>query len=238
MEIATAFLRSIARSRPPLVTHIVYTRNIAEPDLPAVDLGPIRLEIIANSEPKGFGANHNAAFERCVEPYFCVCNPDILLPADPFPLLVQSFENAKVGLVAPRVVTPAGSIENTARRLYTPVELLAQKLRPSNQGASADWLAGMFLLFRSQAFRAVGGFDPRYFLYIEDVDICTRLRVSGWELLQDARSEVIHDARKQSHRSLRYTRWHIAGMLRYWSSPGFWRYRSLLSSGRRHRSTM
>jgi GT2 family glycosyltransferase len=96
----------------------------------------------------------------------------------------------------------------------------------------------MFLLFRSQAFRAVGGFDSRYFLYIEDVDICTRLRVAGWRLLQVSEAEVIHDARKQSHRSLKYTRWHLAGMLRYWSSPGFWRYRRLLSRSRRHQPTM
>ena len=239
MEIAAEFLQTIARFKPPLVSHVVYTRNIDEPDLPAIDLGPARLEIISNREPKGFGANHNAAFERCVDPFFCVCNPDVLLSSsDPFPRLIEPFHNPKVGLVAPRVLTPAGRIENTARRLYTPIELLAQKVRPANLGGRADWLAGMFLLFRSQAFRTVGGFDPRYFLYIEDVDICTRLRVAGWELLQHPEAEVIHDARKQSHRSLTYTRWHLAGMLRYWSSPGFWRYRRLLTRNRRHQPTM
>jgi N-acetylglucosaminyl-diphospho-decaprenol L-rhamnosyltransferase len=238
MEIAAAFLQTIARFKPPLVSHVVYTRNIGEPDLPALDLGPARLEIISNSVPKGFGANHNAAFERCRSPFFCVCNPDILLASDPFPRLIEPFEKQNVGLVAPRVLTPAGRVENTARSLYTPFELLSQKLRPANLGGRADWLAGMFLLFRSQAFRGVGGFDAGYFLYIEDVDICSRLRVAGWELLQHPEAEVVHDARKQSHRSLKYTRWHLAGMLRYWSSPGFWRHRRLLSRDRRHPPTM
>ena len=237
-DIAAAFLQTLARVKPASVSHIVYTRNIDEPDLPAMDLGAARLEIITNGEPKGFGANHNAAFERCTEPFFCVCNPDILLASDPFPPLLAAFGEPQLGLVAPRVLTPEGGLENTARRLYTPWELLAQKFRPANLGLEGDWLAGMFLLFRSQAFRAVGGFDPGYFLYIEDVDICTRLRVAGWTLRQQPEAEVIHDARKQSHRSLKYTRWHLAGMLRYWSSAGFWRYRRLLRRARRHQPNM
>jgi GT2 family glycosyltransferase len=89
------------------------------------------------------------------------------------------------------------------------------------------------MLFRSEAFSAIGGFDEGYHLYIEDVDICTRLRLAGWTLRQCPGASVIHDARKQSHRSLKFTRWHIAGMLRYWFSRSFWRYRSLLKAKRR-----
>lgn len=226
--IAARFLQSLLRVDIGLVEQIVYTRNLAEPDLAPADFGRIRFDTIENLQPRGFGQNHNAAFARSTQPFFCVVNPDILLPSDPFPELTRCFDDAGVGLVAPRVTTPALAVENTARSLYTPSELIRQKLRPENRSSAPAWLAGMFLLFRSEAYRAIDGFDEDYFLYIEDVDICTRLRLAGWGLQQCPRASVIHDAQKQSHRSLKYTSWHIAGMVRYWSSPTFWHYRALL----------
>ena len=126
--------------------------------------------------------------------------------------------------MAPRIYSPEGELANTARKLYTPRELIRQKLRPVNHGDHPDWLAGMFLLFNSRAYNEIRGFDEGYFLYIEDVDICSRLCLAGWSLAQVADTRVVHDARKQSHRSLRFTRWHIGGMLRYWTRTCFWRY--------------
>lgn len=226
--IVANFLRSLAALPPGVIKRVILTRNIAEPELEPIDLGPIILTTIVPPQPRGFGQNHNTAFTLCTEPFFCVVNPDIVLPDDPFPELLRCIEDSSIGLVAPLVTTPAMKIENTARSLYTPPELIRQKIRAQNRGPHADWLAGMFMFFRSEAYRSIGGFDERYFLYIEDVDICTRLRLAGWGLTQCARSSVIHDARKQSHRSLKYTSWHIAGMLRYWASPTFWRYRASL----------
>ena len=235
-DIALEFLRKVAFLKPTMVSRIVYTCNVPEEALPALDFGHIELQVIRNARPQGFGENHNAAFRHSREPYFCVVNPDIVLDTDPFPALLDCFSDSALGLVAPLVTTPSHRIENTARSLYTPVELLSQKLRPRNLGPDSDWLAGMFLLFRSEAFRAVHGFDEGYFLYIEDVDICTRLRVSGWKLRQCQDAQVVHDARKSSHRSLRYTTWHLGGMLRYWRSPTFWRFRRLLQKDRAARS--
>lgn len=222
-EVALALLRDLCRLKPAHVTRIVYTANIGEANLPSLDLGPITVELISNAVPKGFGANHNAAFRRCREPYFCIMNPDLRLPEDPFPALISAFDDAPLlGLVAPAITDPSGALQNTARLLYTPVEMLRQKLRPTNAGDQADWLAGMFLLLRTEAYASVGGFDERYFLYIEDVDLGSRLTLAGWQLRQIAAATVIHDARKQSHRSFRYMRWHLAGMLRYWAGQSFW----------------
>lgn len=233
-DIALRLLQDLARLQPAHVTEIIYTANIPEPDLPAIEFGHIRLLVIRNERAKGFGSNHNAAFRHCHAPYFCVMNPDLRLADDPFPALVDGFNTERRGLMAPTIYSPEGRLENTARKLYTLPELLNQKLQPQNHGADPDWIAGMFLLFSSQAYRDIGGFDEGYFLYIEDVDICTRLCLAGWTLAQSERACVVHDARKQSHRSLRFTLWHIGGMLRYWTRPSFWRYRARLrKKGRR-----
>jgi GT2 family glycosyltransferase len=234
-EIAIGFLRSLATCRPGLVAQVVYTSNLPEQELSDLDLGHIHLITLRNAAPKGFGQNHNAAFKYCDQPYFAVVNPDIILQSDPFPALLSCLEGLGMGLTAPVVTSPSLTVENTSRKLYTPMELVRQKIAPANFGEQGDWLAGMFLLFRSQAFRTINGFDESYFLYIEDVEICSRLRLAGWRLRQCTAAQVIHDARKASHRSLRYTIWHINGMIRYWRSPSFWKFRRLLKAQARMR---
>ena len=178
---------------------------------------------MVNETPKGFGANHNAAFERCGTPYFCVCNPDVRLRSDPFPPLLQALQQDRAGVVGPLVRRPAGQVEDSARRFPTAGSLVRKLFRgssgpdyPADRGRlEVDWVAGMFMLFPSDAFRAVGGFDERYFLYYEDVDLCRRLHAAGRRVLYEPRSEVIHDARRASRRSPALAMHHAKSGLRY-----------------------
>jgi N-acetylglucosaminyl-diphospho-decaprenol L-rhamnosyltransferase len=55
-----------------------------------------------------------------------------------------------------------------------------------------DWVTGACLLVRSDAFRQIGGFDDRYFLYVEEVDFCWRLHDAGWQVLYEPRARVTH----------------------------------------------
>jgi hypothetical protein len=80
---------------------------------------------------------------------------------------------------------------------------------------SVDWIAGMFMLFPAAVFAKLGGFDEAYFLYYEDVDLCSRLRAQGREVLVSSGVSVIHDARRASHRNPKYLRWHLSSMLRF-----------------------
>ena len=213
-------LADLARVCPERVT-LVITENVPDETELVVTLPAER---IVNSEVKGFGANHNAAFKYCSTRYFCVANPDIRLPADPFPRLVESLEHAAVA--GPLVRSPDGKVEDSARRFPTAGSLLKKLVverrspdYPVGAGPQhVDWLAGMFILFRREAFEAVGGFDEAYFLYYEDVDICRRLqRRRGSRAIFDPRAEVVHDARRASRRDLRLARHHAASLLRFLS---------------------
>ena len=75
----------------------------------------------------------------------------------------------------------------------------------------------MFVLFRKEAWESVKGFDERYFMYFEDVDICRRLRRCGWEVKYDCRVTVQHDAQRASLRNLQHLRWHMRSALRYFT---------------------
>ena len=90
-----------------------------------------------------------------------------------------------------------------------------------------DWVAGMCMLFPRQAFAEVDGFDTRYHLYYEDVDICSRLWLSGYTVMVDPRFSIIHAAQRSSHRNLRYARWHLQSMLRFFRSDVYRKARAL-----------
>jgi GT2 family glycosyltransferase len=205
------------------VSRIVVTLNLPESlELPASN----RLEIIRNAAPLGFGANHNQAFQRVDEAFFCPLNPDVTLHGNPFSQLVSAMENSGAGISAPRVVAPSGDVEDSARRFPTPFGLVAKALGLSSgrihfdarsEPFYPDWVAGMFMLFHCETYAALGGFDEGFFLYYEDVDICVRAWRAGMKIVVCPSVSVVHDARRDSHRSMRHMRWHLASMARYFA---------------------
>lgn len=128
-------------------------------------------------------------------------------------------------MAGPLVRNPAGAAEDSARRFPTVGKLLGKLFGgsvgpdyPIDRGSiKVDWLAGMFLLFNSESFRSVGGFDGRYFLYYEDVDLCRCLAASGMKIVYDPRTEVVHDARRGSRRDPRLVLHHFRRALRFFA---------------------
>ena len=193
----------------------------------------LNLQVIRNESPKGFGANHNAAFTRCTTAWFAVLNPDLRLPDDPF---ADLFEHARLhrnlAALAPAVINSAGLPEDHVRPNLTPLSLWRRRrkvvesvdvTRASRFPDTFYWLAGMFILFRSDAFRAVGGFDPGFFLYCEDYDVCARLYSAGHGLGVVPAARAVHDAQRDSHRSRKHLSWHLKSLARLWLSASFWR---------------
>ena len=185
------------------------------------------LRLVANDRPRGFGANQNAAFRLARGRFFCVLNPDVRLESDPFPALTRALADDQVGVAAPVVLSPGGEIEDSARKYPTPLSVARKAFsrRPAldyhvgREPFSPDWVGGMFMLFRREVFERAGGFDERYFLYYEDVDLCRRLARLGYraELVPAAR--VVHNARRRSRGGdVRHSLWHLSSMLRYFTS--------------------
>lgn len=205
----------------PQVGQVIVTYNISEAHLVPPDE---RIEVIVNSSAKGFGANHNAAYQRAREPFWCVLNPDIELTGNPFPVLLEALRNDAVALVAPLIVNPEGAVEDSIRYFPTLVSLAEKffgrdrsryEVAVGGSDISPDWVAGMFMLFRAPAFAGLNGFDERYFLYYEDVDICWRVWLAGLRVVACPTASAIHDARRASRVSWRHRRWHLASMLRF-----------------------
>jgi N-acetylglucosaminyl-diphospho-decaprenol L-rhamnosyltransferase len=187
--------------------------------------------IIRNRNPKGFGANHNQAFAHGAGAFLCVLNPDIRFIADPFPALLASLIDPAIGVVAPLIFSADGQLEDSARKFPTPFKIACKALGGckghdyviTEHAIQPDWVGGMFMLLPSKIFAQVVGFDEHYFLYYEDVDLCARLRLLGYEVVLNPQAKVFHYAQRTSHGNFKYFRWHLLSMLRFFVSSVFWR---------------
>jgi len=127
-------------------------------------------------------------------------------------------------LVAPLIFSPNKEIDDSVRH-FPRVRMLLLKVLTGrverytfdrrNKFMYPEWVGGMFMLFRSEAFAQLGGFDEGFFLYYEDVDICVRAWKAGLPVVVCQTVGVIHDARRESHRNLRHFCWHLTSMFRY-----------------------
>lgn len=208
---------------------VILTLNLPEDLLLTPSDYPFSITIIQNQHPLGFGANHNQAYAQATGLFFCAVNPDIRFNNDPFPALLSCLQNPSVGLVAPIVFGGNGEMEDSARRFPTPFKILCKVFggcKGSDYAVESeiifpDWLAGMFMLFPRDVFKRLGGFNQRYFLYYEDVDICARLRLQGYEVALCPAAKVIHYARRDSHRDIKFLKWHLTSMLHFFCSAVF-----------------
>jgi GT2 family glycosyltransferase len=205
---------------------IIITINVIEDEAFLDQFGDLTLVIIRNSHRKGFGENHNSAFKQARGKFFAILNPDIR--ANPLHLkpLLNLLTDGSVGICSPAVYSPEGKLEDSARRFPTLKIFFLRKIGMLSNSdyvieqspVDVDWVAGMFMLFRSDVFAKVGGFDTRYFMYLEDTDICRRLQNKGLRIVLHPESSVIHDARRASRKSFRHFVWHLSSAFRYLSA--------------------
>ena len=218
-------LEQLDRWSHAAIEKVVLTINVPEEDVVA-DLTGIRFPVvrIENRHPRGSGANHNQAFKLCATAWFLVLNPDIRLDCDVLtPLLAQA--SKKSGLLAPRIWEPGKSAPEQHRAVITPIEILTRRRPTYPRQTAPAWIPGLFMLFRSEAYANVTGFDERFFMYGEDFDICARLGLAGWSLQIAERVNARHEAQRASHSSRKHLWWHVSSLMKVWGSPAFWRYK-------------
>ncbi|MFM2588593.1 glycosyltransferase family 2 protein [Vibrio sp. TBV020] len=151
------------------------------------------IHLIQGVEKKGFGANNNEVFELCTDQlnmtdsdYFLVLNPDVEVTCETIDQLYEAVINSRtkvatINLFRNREMT---LYDNSIRRfpsVLNPIKTLLKIKRNDHynkktitQPTTVDWAAGSFLLFSTQVYKKLKGFDERYFMYFEDVDICKR----------------------------------------------------------------
>lgn len=182
--------------------------------------------ILRNEAPLGFGANHNRAIAAINGDYdyVFVLNPDLRIP-DPniFMELAARAHRSGVEYFAPRVFED-GKIAPNARGLYTPWQaFLGFTMGQRANVAQPAWLAGMFIGLSRRAWEQVSGFDEKFFMYCEDVDLGLRLGEAGFHPVLFDEWSVQHFVQRASHRNGSALVKHLRSALRLWLSKPFWR---------------
>ena len=167
--------------------------------------------VIRNRANRGFAAAANQGIAATSAPFVLLLNPDAEIVGGTLASLVKvARERPRAGAIGALVRNPNGSIQPSARRVPRLGEALGHAflgpLFPSNPYTRSytmagwdrttergvEWVSGSAMLLRREALDEVGVLDEGYFMYVEDVDLCTRLRRKGWQVLFSPELEVVH----------------------------------------------
>jgi N-acetylglucosaminyl-diphospho-decaprenol L-rhamnosyltransferase len=181
--------------------------------------------VVVRKQRGGYGEAVNAGARHARGDFFAVLNPDIrFLEADTVARLSHHFMHAQVGIVAPALQLLDGRLQDSARRTPTPLNLLFRRWIGDERGwvrrgGDVEWTVGAFWLVRRKAWDLIGGFDERYFLYFDDVDLCHRMRTAGFAVRFDPTVRAIHAFQAASRRPLTAwaTRHHMRSAQRFFT---------------------
>lgn len=193
-------------------------------------------EYLFSGENLGFGKGHNCVLNDLDSRFHAIVNPDIELKEDSFSKIISFMEEEGCGAVIPRLVDESGELQKAYRRELTPFDMFIRmfvkggfkKRRAYHTLDDMDYskpfevpfAQGSFLVMQTALFKAVGGFDERYFLYLEDADLCKKINQTS-RIMYFPGTEVAHRWEKGSHKSKKLLLIHIKSMLKYFCKWGF-----------------
>lgn len=223
-------------------THVVIVDNSPSP-IPLPDYPADRVTIIRSDTNLGYGRAQNRAIRLAhgKAPLHLVMNTDVTLIGDVIDEMATFMEaHADVGLAAPLIHYPDGRLQTQCRLLPNPVNLLGRGFldrsawtrRMNRRYELQDWgydtvtdipfLPGCFLMMRSDVLETVGGFDERFFLFAEDLDLTRRIhRISRSVFVPT--SLIRHELRTRASFSWRRHGHKIVNFVRYFNKWGWFR---------------
>lgn len=193
------------------------------------------IHLIQGSSFKGFGANNNevfkvakVSFNMCNEDYFLLLNPDIEISLESISSLLTELQHtpadiAAINLFRNRAMTEYDNSIRHYPKLLNPFKTLLRLPRKDfydkrviKQPITIDWAAGSFLLFKTGCYQELKGFDEKYFMYFEDVDVCTRANLTGYCVMYFPDIKAIHYASYQNRKLFsKNFIWYLCSSLRY-----------------------
>ena len=197
-----------------------------------------KIEYIFSGKNLGFGKGHNRSLEfleNSTSDFHLILNPDVVFNPEILVELTSALEkDAQLSMIAPKVLSPDESLQFTARRFPKFREYLlrffkvstkltrSQEYRDTDLDSSfnPDFIHGNFMLFKTQDFLELKGFDERFFMYMEDVDICRRIDKLGKKKMYFPAVSIQHEFRKGSSKKLTLFFIHFSSIIKYYKKWG------------------
>lgn len=233
-------LEGLKASIPFDQVRLVVVDNSPTDALKALFTSPGNIQYIHNGENIGFGRGHNLAFDNVKEwsLFHFILNPDVYFNSSVVGELVKFLESDEsIGVVGPKIYYPNGDLQYSCRLLPTPFDLFVRRFAPSayrnkrdernelrfteyNSKIDVPFLLGCFLGFRSKVFEEVGGFDERFFMYLEDTDLCRKV-LEKYRVVFNPEVEIFHTYAKGSTKSVKLFKIHLRSSIKYFNKWGW-----------------
>lgn len=188
--------------------------------------------LVENPGNPGYASACNRGLQAATRPYVFILNSDVVFTSGDLGVVVDYLEgHPEVGALGPLVLNTDGSAQMSCRRfpgmLENAVHGLLGEIWPDNpftryyqmkdlsrdEPCEVDWVSGAAMLLRREAAERIGGFDESYFMYVEDVDICWRLREAGYRVVFHPGFQLVHHiGRASSQQSARMLYHHHRSM--------------------------
>ena len=191
---------------------------------------------IKTGQNLGFGGGHNYIIPDLDSKLHAIVNPDIILDSDVFMALEDFMQDESVGMCVPRLLDEEGNLLSVYRRELTVLDMFIRMfLKPLflrrqayhtmqdmdyNRPFHVPFAQGSFLMIRTELFCRLGGFDERFFLYMEDADLCKRVNEVS-ELQYCPWAAVIHKWARGSHKNKDLFQLHLKSMKTYFQKWGW-----------------
>ena len=192
---------------------------------------------IHTGENLGFGKGHNIVLDKIDSDYHAIINPDVFFLEDSLSKIIEFMnQDETIGLCIPKLVDKNGARHNVYRREITIVDLLVRiffskickkrldyhimKDHDFTKSFHVPFAQGSFMVVRTELLKKLGGFDDRFFMYLEDADLCKRINE-----ISDVRyfpgTTAFHRWERGSHKSFKLFRIHMRSMWLYMKKWGF-----------------
>jgi len=196
----------------------------------------VEIEYIHTAKNLGFGRAHNIVLDKINSDFHLILNPDVIFKKEVLPNLGKELvKNPNVAMISPKVCYPNGDLQNTCRKNPTPKEMIGRRLgiftKTVQERSYQDknftkpfypqFIHGCFMLFKTADLKKIKGFDERYFLYLEDADICRKIKHQHKEILYFPDEQIIHIHRKGSAKKIKLLWYHLQSAFKYFRKWGF-----------------
>ncbi len=225
-----ALARCVESLRANGVTEVIVVDNAETPESRGVLAGDVAT-VVAAGVNLGYGRGVNRGAALAKGEYLVVSNPDIVVHDHAVAILVEYLSaHPEVGVVAPRIERPDGSVYPSQRvfpnvwlagahALLAPVwpdNPATRRYRATRADGTVEWVSGAFFVMRRADFETVGGFDERFFMFAEDMDLCWRVRERGLGIAAVNEAVVTHaEGLSRRHASRAMLVAHHASALRF-----------------------
>lgn len=185
------------------------------------------ISVFENQSNLGFGSAHNGVLSKEMGKYHFVINPDIMISDDILSKMADFMEeNPEVVMAMPKILNTDGTEQFLPKEVpnfkYLFLGRLSEKIRADyiwqgkkiTQPTDVDFCTGCFFCIRSDVFKKLGGFDERYFMYMEDADLTLRAKKYG-RVVMVPNISVTHEWERTSAKNIKYLMIHIFSAFKF-----------------------